>query len=99
MTKMKNQMIINELELLSNKIEQNTATLDDYRRYELLLLNGGLSHDYIYSYLNRVGFNTWEDFISARQQKERDKNIEASVVGGLIGLGLGLLLVGLFGKK
>lgn len=96
-----NSVAINELELLSQKIEKNTATLDDYKRYEKLLLNGGLSHNYIFSYLNRAGFQTWEEFITARQKKEDNKDKEALVVGGLVGLGLGLLLLGLFseGKK
>lgn len=96
-----NNIITSELELLSQKIEKNTATIDDYKRYETLLLNGGLSHNYIFSYLNRAGFRTWEEFVSARQRKQSDKDSEAVVVGGLIGLGLGLLLLGLFdgGKK
>ena len=91
-----NNQIISELELLSRKIEQNTATLEDYKRYEVLLLNGGLSHNYIFSYLNQAGFRTWEDFVAARQKKQNDKDKEAALVGGLVGLGLGLLLLGLF---
>lgn len=88
-----------ELELLSRKIENNSATLEDYKRYEALLRNGGLSHDYIFLNLNRAGFNTWEEFLLARQAKEKRKsNIEAGVVGGLVGLGLGLLLIGIFGN-
>ena len=86
-----------ELELLSGKVEKNTATLDDYRRYEVLLQNGGLTHKYIFSYLDQAGFNSWEEFVLARQQKQKDKDTEAIVVGGLIGLGLGLLLLGLLG--
>jgi len=95
-----NGRILNELEVLTQRIEQNTATLTDYKRYEMLLLNGGLTHSYIFSYLNRAGFNTWEDFVLARRNKEmRNKDVEGAVVGGLIGLGLGLLLLGLFSDK
>jgi hypothetical protein len=94
-----NNQIISELELLSYKIGQNTATLEDYKRYEVLLHNGGLSHDYIFSYLNQAGFRTWEDFIAARRKKQNDKDKEATLVGGLIGLGLGLLLLGIFDRN
>ncbi len=91
--------ILSELELLSQKIENNSALLEDYKRYEALLLNGGLSHDYIFLNLNKAGFNTWEEFVQARKKKERDKDIEAGIVGTLIGLGLGMLLMGIFGDK
>lgn len=95
-----NRQTLNELEVLTQRIEQNSATLADYKRYEFLLLSGGLTHDYIFSFLNRAGFNTWEDFISARRNKEqRNKDMEGAVVGGLIGLGLGLLLIGLLSDK
>lgn len=92
------QEIISELEALTQKIEKNTASLADYKRYEALLQNGGLSHGYIFSYLNRAGFKTWEDLITARQQKQKDYS-DGTLVGGLIGLGLGILLLGALGSK
>jgi len=87
----------NELENLTQKIEQNSANLEDYQRYELLLKKGGLTTTYIYSYLNRAGFNNWNELIAARKNKENKKEVSnATVVGGLIGIGLGLLLAGIF---
>ena len=90
----------NEIESLSQKIEYNTATLADYKRYESILLNEGLHKDYIFSYLNRAGFTTWEEFIEARQKKE-NKYEYATLIGGVLGLGLGLMfkdaLIGLRG--
>ncbi len=95
---MKNNLI-SELDVLSRKIELNTASLIDYKRYEAILREGGLSHDYIFQSLNKAGFTTWEQFIIARKRKEKNDDVEAGIVGGLIGLGLGLLLIGIFGKE
>jgi len=94
-----NNQILGELELLTRKIETNTATIEDYKRYEVLLLNGGLTHEYIFSYLNQAGFKNWEDFIKTRQKKQTDKDNEAALIGGLVGLGLGLLLLGILSKS
>lgn len=91
--------LVRELEVLSHKIEQNTASLTDYKRYELILQEGGLSHEYIFHSLNKAGFNSWEELVEARKQKEkRNSDIEAGIVGGLVGIGLGLLLAGIFGS-
>lgn len=87
-----------ELEMLTNKIEKNTATLDDYKRYEHLLLKGGLSQEYIYSYLKRAGFSSWEDFVSARNDKKFSDNVGGTIVGALIGLGIALIIDALFSK-
>lgn len=91
--------LYNELEVLTQKIEKNTAILSDYQRYEYLLKQGGLSNDYIYSYLNRAGFNNWTELINARKNIENQETSNAIVVGGLIGIGIGLLLAGIFGGK
>ena len=80
-----------ELEELTQRIEDNTATLRDYQRYESLLLHAGVPREYIYSYLTRAGFDSWEAFVEARQSKMWNE-IGGTVVGGLIGLGLGLLV-------
>jgi hypothetical protein len=91
--------LYHELEILTRKIEQNTATLDDYNRYETILLQGGLSSDYIHSYLIRAGFSNWNDLVLARRNKEQEKSQNAGVIGALVGLGLGLLIAEIFGEK
>lgn len=91
--------LISELELLSKKIETNSASLDDYKRYEGILLNSGLNKSYIYNFLNQAGFNTWEEFALARKDKEKEKNIGTAIIGGIIGLGLGLILNSLFKEE
>ncbi len=90
-----------ELEALTFRIDNNSASLDDYKRYELLLVNAGLPKQYMYDYLRRAGFSNWDDFVKARKVKEKthQENIESTVVGGIIGLGLGLLLAGFLEKK
>jgi hypothetical protein len=89
---MTNKELYSELENITQKIEQDTATLSDYQRYELLLLQGGLTKEYIYSYLNKAGFNSWQEFIDARKDKEKKELVGAVTIGGLIGLGVGLLI-------
>jgi hypothetical protein len=90
-----------ELESLANKIENNTANLADYRRYEQLLANAGLPRTYIFSYVKRAGFSSWEEFIKARilQEKVHQENQKAKAVGGLVGIGLGLLLASALSKN
>lgn len=92
--------LYNELEVLTQRIEKNSANLEDYQRYELLLTKGGLTTEYIYSYLNRAGFNNWNELIIARKNKENKKEVtNATVVGGIIGIGLGILLAGIFSDE
>ena len=90
--------LYNELEVLTNKIEDNSADLDDYKKYESLLNQGGLSIEFIHSHLNKAGFNNWNELIEARKSKERKETSNAMVIGALIGLGIGLLLTGIFGR-
>lgn len=90
---------LSEIKAITERIEKDTATLDDYTRYESLLLKGGLSHEMIYSSLNKAGFNTWDEFLKARKRKERDRWEESNLIGALIGLGLGLLLYKLIKDK
>lgn len=86
--------LYSELEILTQKIEKNTAKLTDYKRYEIILRNAGLPREYIFSYLRRAGFNNWDEFFFARNRKAKDNQeiLEAVAIGGIIGLGIGLLL-------
>jgi hypothetical protein len=93
-----NSSLINELNVLTEKIEQNTAALEDYKRYEVILLNGGFRRDYIFSYLNRIGLQTWEDFVAIRQKNKKDLD-HASAIGGIIGMGWGLILINIIPVK
>jgi hypothetical protein len=86
-----NEYSYRELELLSKKIEANTAIVEDYKQYEKLLLSGGLTHDFIFSYLTKAGFSSWGDLVNARKKMNSHNETEASLVGGLLGLGLGII--------
>lgn len=94
-----NKEYILALENLTKKIEKNQADINDYQKYEDILLKGGLPKSIIDQSLKDAGFETWIDFVSARQDKEKEKNIESAVIGGLIGLGLGLLIAALFDRN
>lgn len=96
-----NKSFYSELENLAGKIENNTANLADYRRYEQILTNAGLPRTYIFSYIKRAGFFSWEEFIKARIHQERahQENQKAMAVGGLVGIGLGLILAGALSKN
>ena len=91
--------VYNQLERLTKKIEDNTASLQDYQQYESILRKGGLTHDYIFSYLQKAGFNSWVDFVKARKNIEYKERTLPVAIGGIIGIGVGLLLMGVFSKE
>lgn len=77
---------------LTDKIEQNQANLDDYLRFEQLLNQGGLGHEFILNYLNKAGFRDWSDFCEARQWKKNSEIIGGVVVGGLLGMAAAVII-------
>lgn len=91
--------LINELVLLTNKIQQNTADIQDYIRYEKLLTQGGLPSEKAQMLLKRAGFSNWSEFYNARNNVINSKKVEANIIGGLVGLGVGLLIASLFDEK
>ena len=97
----KNNQIRDEIERLSKKIEQNTATIKEYYRYEELLLRVGLPKESITENLDKANYKSWEDLMSARSKvgKLREENLKASVVGGIVGLALAIALAYLFIKQ
>ncbi|HPV56646.1 MAG TPA: hypothetical protein PKW61_05925, partial [Tenuifilaceae bacterium] len=59
------KLIVRELEYLTKKIENNQANLNDYQKYEEILLKGGLPKSIIENNLRKAGFNTWSEFVNA----------------------------------
>lgn len=89
---MTEEEVFEEIDLLSGRIRNNTATLSDYYRYEQLLTDGGMPYEFIQKVLDRVGFHTWEELLQMRQDSERDKFNESTAVGSVLGFGTGYKL-------
>ncbi len=91
-----------EFDQLSNKIKHNSATIDDYYRYENVLRSKGYSDEQIWSRLKNQGIYSWEEYLDRRnkaQGREEKNTLEVLILGGLLGLGLALVLDGLFGNR
>ncbi len=85
---------------LAKRIDNGTANLQDYYSYESLLLESGLSKEYIYSYLNEAGLKSWEELLRVRKIKEKQRDIKyAILIGGLVGISTGILLAQVFNNK
>lgn len=83
------------LDLLSERIKRNTATLQDYYEYERLLKKIGYAESDIKSELYKQGMITWEEYIQKRNlaKTNDEKNIlEVVVLGSLLGLALAFVI-------
>ncbi|MBI5326159.1 MAG: hypothetical protein HZB41_12960 [Ignavibacteriae bacterium] len=89
-----NKQIADELKGLQEKIRYNFASLEDYKKYEQMLLDYGYSQDEIQNELKRMGFYSWEQYINNKSKPktfaERLKDGEFN--GWILGLGTALLL-------
>ncbi len=93
---------IERIDFLKDRIKQNAADVEEYLEYESLLMEMGFSKEKIWKNLNIYGIKSWEEFIRRRNLAETDSEkdfIEIKIVGGLAGLGLALILRGLFRKS
>jgi hypothetical protein len=81
-----------EIERLSQKIRNNTATLSEYQRYEQLLVDNGLPLNFVRSSLEKSGYRSWEELIRIRKDETRDRYRETDTIGWLIGFGKSILL-------
>lgn len=91
-----------ELELLQAKIRANTAISEDYRRYEELLTDNGISYQQIRNALLRHGFVSVEDFHLQRNRATTpdQRYIIEGAAGTLLGLSEGLMMYWrVYGKK
>ncbi len=73
------------------RIEAGAASSDDYQRYEDLLVSAGLPRDYVRSFIEEAGYDSWDAFRQARSGPEGDRGVSATLIGRVSGLGLGVL--------
>jgi hypothetical protein len=81
------QSELDEINHLSNKIDNNTAHLEEYERYESLLLSAGLTKGQIRSKMNNYGYLNYQQYLEARANavtKEHRKVVNVSIVAGLV---------------
>jgi hypothetical protein len=90
----------NRLISLNRMIVNGTATFNDYKEYENLLLSNGYTHNQIQEVLEKGNFGNIREYYQERQNTQDDKqDWEVIVTGGLIALSLALLMYGIANKK
>jgi predicted butyrate kinase (DUF1464 family) len=86
---------LQRLNILTELIRKNIASVDDYNEYESILINSGaFTHPEIHDYLRRANLHSYATLIQARNQAKtiQDKKIvEGVAVVGLVALGLALI--------
>jgi hypothetical protein len=99
-TQMITQQDRNRLISLNRMIVNGTATFDDYKEYEILLLNNGYTHNQIKEVLEKGDFHNIREYYQERQRSQDNRqDWEVIVTGGLIALSLALLMYGIANKK
>ncbi len=83
---------------LSEKIDSGTAVLEDYTRYEQLLIKAGLTQEQIRAKLTANGFKTFNQYLDTRKSPKNKKErevVEVIIVAGLVVLSaiIGLLIM------
>jgi len=89
---------IQSLNILTEKIRLNQASVAEYNEYEnILIQSGAFNHNEIMSYLSSANLNNYNDLIAARNRAktiEDKKLVEGVAVVGLVALGLALIFSG-----
>lgn len=90
-----NKEALNRLNILTEKIRTNSASVQDYNEYEQILINSGaFTANEIHGYLSRANIHTYDALIDARNRAktiEEKKGVETAVVVGLVALGLAII--------
>ena len=80
-----------EIEFLKNRILNNTAVLEDYIRYEEILIVNGINRDEIYNILRKHDISSFDELLRIRNIKmeshkdyDKRKTIETEVVVSLV---------------
>jgi hypothetical protein len=78
---------LEEMESLSIQIDNDSTKVEDYKRYEELLLKTGLELTEIRRKMNKYGYSTYEDYIRAKKNprtNEERKIVNIKIVAGLV---------------
>ena len=73
---------VDNIKYLSELIQSGNAGIDDYNRYEQLLLSAGITQHEIRSKMYRHGFDSYEDYIVARRDAVtlQEKRVTRAIV-------------------
>ena len=86
-----------KIQLLSEMIKGNRATVEDYKEYEKILKLNGYRKKTIRSPLKAAGLKSYGDLIQARKNArsfEERRRFEVGVLSVLLAFGLAILLGG-----
>ncbi len=86
---------VQEIESLADKIDKGTASLQDYQRYEGLLLEVGFTEDDVRAKMRQNGFRSYEEYLKAREKAstyEQKRITDAIIVASLVALSMAILL-------
>jgi len=80
------------LDVLSERIKYNSATIEDYHDYESIMIESGVfGHEDIQRILEKGNVKSFDELVRRRQNKEDEKMLRQIVAVGLAGLALALL--------
>lgn len=79
--------VLPKIKALRNKIMHNTATLDDYKRFNLLLSETGISKEFMLGKLNQYGVMDFSDYYEERHKPReyRNKYVDGLLLGAFMG--------------
>jgi hypothetical protein len=90
-----NNQMLQRLNVLTERIRTNTASVAEYNEYEQILVNSGaFDHPEIFQYLKNANLNSYDALIAARNRAKTiddKKAVEGVVIVGLVALGLALI--------
>ncbi|MCO6499649.1 MAG: hypothetical protein J5I47_04620 [Vicingus serpentipes] len=89
------------LRRLIDSIKKNDAEIKDYKEFENLLNKYGVSDDEIMASIKNAGFNSWDDYYTARKKakdKEEKRITNVVIVGAIVALALAVIFGLIDGK-